>query len=302
MLGHHRGDFMKTFEYFKPKTIDEAINLYDTYGSKAKFLAGGTDLAVMVDDGMISPDYVIDLKGINELKKIELQNEYLYIGAGVTFTDIIHSELVKKHAPVLWEASKTVASNAVRNRATLAGNICSAVPSADSAPALLVLDAIVLIKGKESIKEVPITQFFVGPRKTVLQIPEIVLGVKIPLLNKNFGSCYIKLGRYDGEDLAQVGVAVLVNENMEFKISFGAVAPVPVRAFDAEKLLSQKEISESKIEAAIPVALGAISPISDVRASKEYRLHVSGILLKRAINTSLLRLQGKGPQYGESLV
>lgn len=302
MLGHRRGDFMKTFEYFKPKTIEEAINLYNAYGTKAKFLAGGTDLAVMIDDGMISPDYIIDLKEIDELKKLELQGEYLYIGAGITFTDIIHSELVQKYAPILWEASKTVASNAVRNRATMVGNICSAVPSADSAPPLLVLEAIVVIKGKESIKEVPITQFFTGPRKTILQIPEIVLGVKIPLLNKNFGSCYIKLGRYDGEDLAQVGVAVLVNENMEFRIAFGAVAPTPVRAFEAEKLLSQKELDDSKIDAAIPVSLGSISPISDVRASKEYRLHVSGILLKRAIHASILRLHGEGPKYGESLV
>lgn len=293
---------MKTFEYFKPSTLEEAISLYEKYCDKAKFLAGGTDLAVMVDDGMVAPDYVIDLKGLEELKKIEKDEDSIFIGAGVTFSEIIHSEIVKEKAPVLWESSRTIASVGIRNRATLVGNICSAVPSADSAPALLVLKAVVVIRGKDAEREVPISEFFTGPRKTILQIPEIVLGVRIPISKKKFGSCYIKLGRYDGEDLAQVGVAVFVDEDMKYRIAFGAVAPIPLRAYDAENLLEGKKIDEALLESVIPVALSAISPISDVRASKEYRLHVSGVLLKRALKTSLERLEGSGPDYGASLI
>ncbi len=293
---------MKTFEYFKPRTLEEAISLYEKYGEKAKFLAGGTDLAVMVDDGMVSPDYVIDLKGLDELKKIEKDENSIFIGAGVTFSEIIHSEMVKEKVPILWEASRTIASVGIRNRATLIGNICSAVPSADSAPPLLVLEATVVIAGKNAKREVPISEFFTGPRKTILQNPEVVVDIKIPVSSKKFGSCYIKLGRYDGEDLAQVGVAVFVDEDMKYRIAFGAVAPVPVRAYDAEKLLEGKKIDEDLLESVVPVALSAISPISDVRASKEYRLHVSGVLLKRALKTSLERLEELGPDYGASLI
>ncbi|BAL80844.1 FAD binding domain-containing protein [Caldisericum exile] len=293
---------MKTFEYFKPSTVDETLQLLKQFGDKAKLLAGGTDVAVMVDDGMLAPDYVIDLKGLDFLKGIEIrENNYLWIGALTTFSEIIHSDLVKKHFPVLFEASKTVASVGVRNRATLVGNICSAVPSADSAPTLLILDALVEIKG-DSDKLVPIREFFTGPRKTVLQVSEIVTGIRIPLEVRKYGANYIKLGRYDGEDLAQVGVATFISEDLEYRIAFGAVAPTPVRAFEVEEFLKGKELSDSLIQEAIPIALKSISPISDVRASKEYRMHVSGVLFKRSLKASYERLHGSGPVYGTNLV
>lgn len=292
---------MKTFEYFKPKTLEEALKLLSEYGEKAKLLAGGTDLAVMIDDGMVEPDYVIDLKGLNDLKGIQVKDGYLWIGALTTFSEIIHSDVVKSNFPVLFEASKTVASVGVRNRATLVGNICSAVPSADSAPSLLVLNASVEIKGKEE-RLVPVTQFFTGPRKTVVNKDEIVTGVRIPLENRRYGANYIKLGRYDGEDLAQVGVATFVSEDLEYRVAFCAVAPTPVRAYEVEEFLKGKELTDELIKEALPIALKAISPISDVRASKEYRMHVSGVLFKRSLKASFDRLHGNGPAYGVNLV
>jgi len=170
---------VKTFEYFKPTTVKEALELLREYNGKVALLAGGTDLAVMIDDGMVVPDYVIDVKGIEELSGISLEQDYLRIGSLVTFSEILHSDLVKANVPVLFEAAKTVASVGVRNRATLVGNICSSVPSADSAPALLVLEALVEIEGKER-RIVPVKEFFTGPRKNVLAKDEIVLSVKIP--------------------------------------------------------------------------------------------------------------------------
>ncbi len=293
---------MNNFDYAKPSTLKEAIDVYKQYGDKARLLMGGTDLVVLLDDEILTPDMVIDLKGINELKKLEFDGEYLHIGAGVTFNELIDSSVVKEKFPILWEASRTVASTGVRNRATLVGNICSAVPSADSAPALLICDAIVVIITESGEKEVPITGFFTGPRRTVLNPGEIVKEVKIAAGSGKFGGTYIKLGRYDGEDLAQVGVAALVTENKDYKIAFCAVAPKPVRALEAEEYLKGKELTDEVLEKAAELAIKAISPISDIRASKEYRLYVSKVLVKRALRVALSRLNGNGPAYGERLV
>lgn len=293
---------MQKFEYLKPLSEEEAISLLEKYGASAKALLGGTDLAVMIDDEMVTPKVVIDLKGISNLMRLELRGEYLYIGAGITFNELIASKIVKDHFPLLWETSRSVGSFGIRNRATLVGNICSAVPSADSAPALLVLNSSVEIRAKEGVREVPIDKFFVGPRKTVIQTGEIVTGIKIPLERGETGASYIKLGRYDGEDLAQVGVASYVNSDKVYRIAFGAVAPIPVRAYEAEEYLKGKDVDEDLIEEVKPIALKAISPISDVRASKEYRLYVSGVLLKRSLFASSRRLKKLGPAYGEHLV
>ena len=292
---------MKTFEYFKPTTVKEALELLREYNGKVALLAGGTDLAVMIDDGMVAPDYVIDVKGIEELGGISLEKDYLRIGSLVTFSEILHSDVVKINAPVLFEAAKTVASVGVRNRATLVGNICSSVPSADSAPALLVLEASVEIEGKER-RMVPVEGFFTGPRKNVLAKDEIVLSVKIPTEKRKYGANYIKFGRYEGEDLAQVGVATFVSADLEYRVAFGAVAPMPVRAKKVEEFLKGKALTDELLEQAVPLALEAISPISDVRASKEFRQYLSGVLFKRSLRASYDRLNGSGPSYGTNLV
>jgi CO/xanthine dehydrogenase FAD-binding subunit len=293
---------MKTFDYFKPSTLVEALDLYEKYGSLAQFLMGGTDLVVNIDNSLVAPDYLVDLKGVPEFRRLELAGSYLEIGASVTFSELIESSAVRDHVPVLWEASRTVASNGVRNRATLVGNICSAVPSADSAPALLVLQAVVVVQNRAGAREVPMADFFVGPRRTVLVPGDIVTGIRLPLSPGSFGSNYVKMGRYDGEDLAQVGVATFVSDEGAVRIAFGAVAPKPVRAYEAEEFLNGKVLMEDVLEQAVPLAMKSVSPISDVRASKEYRLHISGVLLKRSLRASSSRLQGKGPEYGTSLV
>ncbi len=293
---------MNSFDYVKPTTLEEAVSVYKEHGDKARLLLGGTDLIVLMDAGAVSADLLIDLKGIEELKKFELDSDFLHIGARVTFNEIIDSKDVKENFPILWEAAKTVASTGIRNRATLVGNVCSAVPSADSAPALLVSDAIVVIATPNGEREIPITEFFTGPRRTVLQSGEIVKEIKIPKIKQRFGGSYIKLGRYDGEDLAQVGVATMALEDGTYKVAFCAVAPKPVRATEVEEFLKGKEITDQLLEEAKPIALKAISPISDIRASKEYRIYISGVLFKRSLKAAVSRLQGNGPEYGTRLV
>jgi carbon-monoxide dehydrogenase medium subunit len=251
---------------------------------------------------MKTPEAVIDLKGIPELWRLDVKGGALSIGARVTFTELIESGLVKERFPVLWEASRTVASCGVRNRATLAGNICSAVPSLDGAPALLVHEARVRTRGPAAEREIPISEWFTGPKRTALRPDELVTAVELPLPEKKSAGCYVKLGRYRGEDLAQVGLAVLAEEGNIWKLAFCAVGPVAKRAGKIEALLNGKKLSAALIAKAKALVAQSISPITDIRASQEYRLHMAQVMLERGLKAAAARLSGKGPAYGESLL
>jgi carbon-monoxide dehydrogenase medium subunit len=281
------------FEYIKPATLEEAVDLLDKYKGKAKILSGGTDLAVLIKEDVLTPDLLIDIKGLKELRKIEFSGDELKLGAGTTFTDIERSEIIKEKFRVLWEAAGTVASVGIRNRATVVGNICSAIPSLDSAPALMLYDAVVLSKSVSEERNIPIKDFFVSVKKTALQKDEIVTGITLTLPKGNSGSCYLKLGRYKGEDLAQSGIGVLALENNEYRIAYCAVAPVPLRATKIETFLSGKELTNEVIEAAKKMIELEISPITDIRSSKEYRMQMSKVMLERALKIASKRQKGE---------
>jgi len=274
---------LKKFEYLKPDSIKEAISILSQYGGKAQILNGGTDLIVEMRDKTIQPKYVIDIKAMPQLNKITYnEQEGLNIGAIVTLNEISDSKIVQDHYPILVEACKTVGSYQVRNRATLVGNICNASPAADTAPPLLVLDAKVNIVGPDGEKTVPINQFFVGVKKNILKNGEIVTSVTVPTLRDEWTGVYLKQGRRKDVDLATVGVAVVCIRD-EIRIAPGAVAPTPIRASKTEALLKGKIISESLLKKTAESVLTEVSPISDVRSSKEYREEIIKALVKRAI-------------------
>lgn len=290
------------FEYYKPKDFGELSELLLQYKTKAKILSGGTDLIVRIKDGFEFPEIVVDIKSISELKELKFDGKNLFIGATVTFNELIESDVVKEKFPLLWEAAKSVASTGIRNRATLAGNICSAVPSLDSGPALLVYEAEVILKSKNGERKVNINEFFLGPRKTVLKEDEFVYGVNVPLPQKKNGGSYVKLGRYNGEDLAQVGIGILILEGNEYRIAHCAVGPVAARAKKIEQLLNGKPLDDSLIEEAKKLIEQEISPITDIRATKEYRIHMAKVMLERGLKAAVNRMNGKGPDYGEKLI
>lgn len=279
---------MKEFEYFKPDSIDEIISILSRFGEKARILNGGTDLIVEMRDKIIQPEYLIDIKSIPQLSRIIYDERHgLNIGATVTLNEISDSKVVQKNYPILAEACKTVGSYQVRNRATLTGNICNASPAADTAPSLLVLEAKVNITGPSGEKTVPVNRFFTGVKKNILKKGEFVTSVTIPPIEDKWIGAYLKQGRKKDVDLATVGVAVLCVRD-EVRIALGAVAPIPVRAFKTEELLKGKTIDEPLLEKAGKSALTEVSPISDVRSSREYREDIIKVLVKRAI------LQAKG--------
>jgi carbon-monoxide dehydrogenase medium subunit len=286
------------FEYVKPKDMDEALHVFSLYREKARALAGGTDLVVHLKENLARPEVVVDIKALQELAGFTLAGDVLHIGALVTFSDLIDSPLVKAKFPLLWEASLTVASVGVRNRATVAGNICSAVPSADSAPVLAVYDAEVLARSIRGERRVPISEWFAGPKKTVLAPDEIVTAVEMKLPSKKHAGCYMKLSRYEGEDLAQGGIAALAFSDNTYRLAVCALGPKPARCPRTEAVLNGSKLGAKLLEKAKETILQEVSPISDIRSSKEYRLHMTQVMLGRALEKAVARLFGKGPKYG----
>ncbi|MBI4349806.1 MAG: xanthine dehydrogenase family protein subunit M [Elusimicrobia bacterium] len=286
------------FEYLKPKDMDEALHVFSLYRDKARALAGGTDLVVHLKENLARPEVVVDIKGLPELAGLGLNGGTLRLGALVTFSDLIASPLIKGKFPLLWEAALTVASVGVRNRATLAGNICSAVPSADSAPALTVYEAEVLTRGLKGERRIPIAGWFTGPKKTALLPEEIVTAIELKLPVKKHAGCYIKLSRYEGEDLAQGGVAALAFADNTYRLAACALGPTPARCPRTEAVLNGNKLGEKLLAKAKETILEEVFPIGDIRSSKEYRLHMTQIMLGRALATAVARLFGKGPKYG----
>jgi carbon-monoxide dehydrogenase medium subunit len=293
--------FVKEFEYFKPTGLTEAVSLLSSHQGAA-ILAGGTDLVVEIKEGLKAPDVVVDIKGLSELAGISFDGNVLRIGALVTFAQLLQSGVVRQHFPVLQEMAATVASGAVRNRATLAGNICSAVPCMNSGPVMCLYDARVTLSGPRGERTVAAHDWFTGVRRTAIQPAEILTAITFPVPAPRQGACFVKLGRYAGEDLAQVIVAVLVLPDHHCRVGFGAVATVPLRAPRIEALLQGKVPDETLIRAAQDLIDSEIKPITDIRASKEYRLHMAKIMFKRALTAAVQRFRGAGPAYGTPLI
>jgi CO/xanthine dehydrogenase FAD-binding subunit len=287
-------------DYAKPKLLDEALDIISKSVNPC-ILAGGTDLIDMIKEGSVNPDMIIDLKGIEQFNHITYKHDNLILGAGVTFSDLIESKIINDNFPVISELSRTVASLGIRNRATMVGNICSAVPCMDSGPLLLAYDAQVVTVGPNGERKIPAENWFVGSRKTAIGKGEIVTGISFAYPGKH-GGCFVKLCRYEGEDLAQVNLVILAMADGTFRISFGSVGPVPIRAKKIEQLINGETVSHSLMEDAFKLIEEEIKPITDIRATKEYRMHMAKIMFERGLIAAVGRLNGNGPEYGKNLI
>jgi len=281
------------FDYARPASLAEALELLKIHRSKAKILAGGTDLIVNIKEGMCSPSILIDIKEIEELKGIKQEAGYISIGALVSFSQILESSLIKQQLPMLWDAAATVASSGIRNRASLAGNLVSAVPSLDSAPPLLCYEALLRCYGEEGYRDIPISEWFKAPRKTALKEAELLTQILISLPPADSSGIYLKLGRYNGEDLAQAGWAIWISRDQQYRIAHCALAPTPQRVTAIENLLKGKSMDETLIQEAIGMMESAIQPITDIRSTREYRIHVSKVMLRRGLKAAMDRLESK---------
>ena len=285
------------FEYHAPLTIAEALDQISQYGEKGKVFAGGTDLLVSMKKREVVPEHLINLKDVGELEGIKYDKaEGITIGALTTIGDIERSNIVREKFCTLWDAVKVMAAPQVRNLGTIGGNLCSAVPSADTAPPLIALGASLKLTGIDQERKVPVEDFFKGPGESVLKPDEILTEIFIPNLPEKSGGAYIKLMRRNAMDLALVGVAAYMRLDekgkacKDVRIALGAVAPTPIRAPGAEGTLIDKNIDENLAKEAGTIASQEASPINDIRASKEYRREMVGVLTKRAVMTACKRI------------
>ena len=277
---------MREFEYLRPETVEEAVALRQKHQGCSVLLNGGTDVIIQLRDHLIAPEFVIDIKHIPGLKKLAFKKgEGLYIGACVTLNELGDHEDVRKYYPFLREAAYSVGSKQVRNRATLVGNIVNASPLCDTGTPLYVCEAKVRIVGGKGEREVPINEFITFVRRTSLQPDEIVVGIKVPY-NEGAEGIFTKISRRKEVDLSTICATVLKLGD-SIRIAFGAVAPTPIRLLKTEALLSGKQLTSELIEEAAKLTRTEVSPISDVRASKEYRYDVVEVTVRRSLEQLL---------------
>ena len=285
--------------------MEEAVSLMVRHKGKAVWLAGGTDLLVEMKHGKLSPRIIINLKKIPDLYGIKVNEAGdLLIRALVTLGTIEESLIVEKGWPILNEAARGVGSVQIRNLATLGGNICRASPSADMIPPLIVLRGIARTIGPQGDRTVPMEDFFKGPGETVLEKTELLREIIVPKRLPNSGGSYLKLSPRNAMDLALVGVAVEIALNPrseiceDIRIALGAVAPIPIRSREAEKVLIGSRIEESLVDKAAKCASKESKPISDIRGSEAYRKSMVNVMTRRAIQNAFVSAK-KSLSFGE---
>lgn len=281
---------MGPFEYFEPLSIEETVSLLKKYGDKAKVLAGGTDLVPQMKEKTTRPEFVISIGRIANLDYIRLDGEKgLKIGALTIIRSIEQSPQLQPKYGLICQSASQMASIAVRNVATVGGNLCNASPSADIATALMALSATVKLVGATGERIVPLEDFFTGPGATILKTNELLTEVQIPSPPAHTAGVYIKYTTRGGEELALIGVAALLTLSAgdgtctDAKLALGAVAPTPIRARRAEGVLKGKKIDQELIEKAALTASNESSPIDDIRGSAEYRREMLKIFTRDAI-------------------
>ena len=276
------------FEYFAPQSLDEAQQLLLDNGEGAHLLAGGTDLLVKMNHGMLKPASVIALKQIKGLDAISYDpKEGLKIGATALLADVAAHPDIKKHYPAVAAAAHETANVQIRNMGTVAGNLCNAAPSADNAPTLLAMNAEVVIIGAAGERRLPLEQFFKGPGSNALEKGEILTAVHVPVPDAGSGVSYQHISARGKVDISAVCVGVMVhmekNECRDVRIFLGSVAPIPMRAAAAEAVVKGQALTEEIIEKAGVAASDEAKPITDVRSSADYRKKMVAVLTRRAL-------------------
>ena len=282
---------MKPFDFVKPDDQEAVIAALAAHSPNVRILAGGTDYLVELKHVSQSPGTLVDVSQIAELKGIEETEDGLRIGAGVTHSAIMADPLIEKHVPAMIHAAHTIGAVQTRNLGTLGGNLVTCVPSMDSGPTLVALDAEVTVAGPDGSRRMPLTEFFVGPRKTILAPHELLIDIIIPKRNLGKPTNFYKFGLRKGQALALVNAASsLWVEDGKFKdvrISLGAVSPVVVRAPKAEAVLEGKPVGDDLISEAGKIAITECNPIDDFRASLDYRRDLIDVLTRRTLQAAV---------------
>ena len=279
------------FDYCKPKSLPEVLEILAREGPRARILAGGTDLLVNIQEKLESPELLVDIGELVELKRIEESEGYITIGALATHDKIANSVLLIDHAGHLVAACEDIGSMQIRTRGTIGGNLMTASPAGDTIPPLFTLGAMVYLESIQGRREVPIDDFFLGVKKTIARPDELVWGVNIRRMEEDSFAFWKKLGQRKALAISKVSIAGCIELSgakvRRARIALGAVSPVVIRATQAEGVLEGRELSGTSIDEAAKVIVTESSAINDIRSTAEYRNEMTGVLLRRGLEEIL---------------
>ena len=287
-------------KYYQANSIEEAIRALAA-DETAMVISGGSDVLVQIREGRLAGASLVSIHGIKELEDISMEADgTIVIGAATTFAHITHNEIITAHIPMLGAAVDQAGGPQLRNVGTIGGNVCNGVTSADSAPSLMTLNAVIELAGPDGKRLVPIREFYTGPGKTVRRHDEIAVAVRIGKEDyEGFGGHYIKYGKRNAMEIATLGCAVNVKlsedktQIKDARIAYGVAAPTPVRCCQTEEKAVDKVISEELFEMIGKSVLEEVTPRSSWRASREFRLQLVEELGKRALKQAIVHAGGR---------
>lgn len=283
-------------DVLSPHTLDDALTLLQQYQNDIRIVAGGSDIIIQLRDGVVKTEKLLNILSLKDLKFIEEKDNRLHIGSLSTYTEIINSQQIKRHAWILRDAAKQIGAVQLQNTATIGGNLGNASPAADSLPPLYALGATVVTRSIGGRREIPIEKFFSGYRKTTLKPDELIEEIYFDRLNSNDAAAYLKLGLRKANAISIVDVAVALRQKVRnsynhVNVALGAVAPTIVRAHSCEQALIGKNLTDTSLKEAAKLASQDVSPITDIRGSAEYRRRVVSSLVYQALHSAILGSQ-----------
>lgn len=294
---------MRHFDYHAPQSLGGALELLAMHKGHARALAGGTDLIDHVRTGRLEPDAMVDVKKIAELNILELGPDGLRLGAAVPCCRIYEHGRLVEHYSALADSAHIIGGVQIQSRASFGGNLCNSGPAADSTPAMIALGGKCVIASHSGIREVPVAEFCTGPGKNVLQPGELLVEIRFPARPAHSGSHYRRFIPRNEMDIAVVGVGASVTLDhsgqkfLDARIALGAVAPTPLDATAAAAALVGQPVSDATIASAAAAARSIAAPITDMRGTREYRLHLVGVLTERVVKAAVARARGETLDY-----
>jgi len=276
-------------QYFAPQKIEEALEILSRYGKEIKIIAGGTDLLIQYYDRLYEIGTWLDLKNIKELKEVKINKNQMEIGAMVSHAQLEKSEDIKKYYPVLSKAAADIGSPQIRNRGTIGGNIVNASPAGDLLAPLMAYDAQFRLLSTQGEKIVPAEEFFVGPKKTILEPAQLLTRIILPLPSERTYGCWIKIGKRKALIIATITLALVVemaedNKTVkDVKTCLGSVAPTPIEIKEIRKKIMGKKFNQLDFAELGQIVEDKISPIDDIRGTREYRKDVAKEIMINAL-------------------
>ena len=287
-------------KFYQAADVEDAVRAL-VEDPEAVVISGGSDVLIKIREGKLAGCSLVSIHGIKELEGIRMEEDgTIVIGPATTFSHITNNSIIQKHIPMLGDAVDMAGGPQLRNIGTIGGNVCNGVTSADSASSLCCLDAVLVLKGPDGVREVPISQWYTGPGRTVRNHDEVLTAIRIKKENyQGYGGQYIKYGKRNAMEIATLGCAVSVKLTedkkhiQDLRLAYGVAAPTPIRCHTTEEAVKGMETGEALAQAVGKGALEEVNPRSSWRASKEFRLQLVEELGRRAVRQAVINAGGE---------